>query len=69
MPLVTLTPVGAEIYHRDLAHRVTTSLTLVGSSGGSLEPILRPLPATGHDADRLDVDDLDLGYDAEKFPY
>jgi hypothetical protein len=33
------------------------------------EPILRPLPATGHDAEILDVDDPDLGYDVATFPY
>jgi hypothetical protein len=33
------------------------------------EPLLRPSPATDHDAEILDVEDPDLGYDAENFPY
>jgi hypothetical protein len=41
----------------------------VGSSADSLEPILRPSPATSYDAEMLDVEDPDLGYDDEKFPY
>src|SRR6266540_5482528 len=44
----------------------TTSLTLEGHSAGSPEPILGPSPATGQDAEILDVSDPDLGYDAEK---
>jgi hypothetical protein len=40
----------------------------MGSDAGSPEPILRLLPATGHDAEILDVNDPDLGYDAETFP-
>jgi hypothetical protein len=46
-----------------------TSLTLVGHSTDSPEPLLRLSPATGHDAEMLDVEDPDLGYDAETFPY
>jgi hypothetical protein len=46
-----------------------TSYTLVGNAADSLEPILRPSPATGHDADILEVSDPPLGYDAGKFPY
>jgi hypothetical protein len=34
---------------------VTTSLTLVGNSADSPEPILRPSPTTGHDAEILDL--------------
>ena len=48
---------------------VKTSLTPMGNSADSPELILRPSPATGHDAEILDVDDPDLGYDAETFPY
>jgi hypothetical protein len=40
-------------------------LTLVGNSADSPEPLLRPSPATGHDADMLDVEDPNLGDDAE----
>jgi hypothetical protein len=39
------------------------------NSADSPEPILRPSPAAGHDAEMLEVSDPDLGYDAEKFPY
>jgi hypothetical protein len=35
----------------------------------SPDPIPRPSPLTGHDAEMLDVYDPDLGYDAETFPY
>jgi hypothetical protein len=51
----------------ELTNRVTTSLTLVGHSAASPEPLLRPSSATGHDAEILDVDDPQLGYDAAKF--
>jgi hypothetical protein len=47
----------------------TTSLTLVGNSADSPEPIRRPPPATGHDAEILDVYDPYVGYNDEKFPY
>ena len=47
----------------------TTSLTSVGSDAGSPKLIRGPSPATGHEADILDINDPDLGYDAEKFPY
>jgi hypothetical protein len=33
------------------------------------EPLLRPSPATDHAAEKLDVSDPDLGYDADNFPY
>ena len=46
-----------------------TSCTPVGNCPDSPEPILRRSPATGHDAEILDVDDPDLGYDAEPYPY
>jgi hypothetical protein len=45
-----------------------TSLTLVGHSAGSSEPILRPLPAMSLDAEILEARDPCLGYDAENFP-
>jgi hypothetical protein len=51
------------------ANMATTLFTSVGNSADSPEPLLRPSPATGRDADMLDVQDQDLGYDAEKFPY
>jgi hypothetical protein len=50
-------------------HMATTSCTPVGNCPDSPEPILRRSPATGHDAEILDVDDPDLGYDAEPYPY
>jgi hypothetical protein len=46
----------------------TTSFTPAGNCADSPEPIRRPSPATGHAADILDVNDPDLGYDAETFP-
>jgi hypothetical protein len=58
-----------EMGHDDLPNRVTTSYTSVGKSADSPEPLLRPAPTTGDDADMLDVEDPDVGYDAEKFPY
>jgi hypothetical protein len=47
----------------------TASYTPVGNSADSPGPILRPSPATSHDAEIFDVYEPDLGYDAEKFPY
>jgi hypothetical protein len=44
-----------------------TSFTSAGSEADSPEPLLRPSPATDHDAEKLDVYDPDLGYDAENF--
>jgi hypothetical protein len=46
----------------------TTSFTPVGNSAELPEPILRPSPATGHDAEILSVEDAYVGYDAENFP-
>jgi hypothetical protein len=46
-----------------------TSFTLVGNSADSPAPLLRPSPTTGHDAEMLDVEDPDFGYDAEILPY
>jgi hypothetical protein len=44
-----------------------TSFTSVGSEADSPELLLRPSPVTDHDAEKLDVSDLDFGYDAENF--
>jgi hypothetical protein len=57
-----------EIDCRDLPNRVSTSFTSVGSSADSPELLLRPSPATDHDAEKLEVSDPDLGYYAENFP-
>jgi hypothetical protein len=46
----------------------TTSFTPVGNCPDSPEPLLRRSRAIGHDAEILDVDDPDLGYDAETDP-
>jgi hypothetical protein len=43
-------------------------LTLVGDSADSPEPIPRPSPATGHEADIVEVEDPSLGYDADILP-
>jgi hypothetical protein len=69
MALPTLPTMAWKIAHHDLPNRVMTSFTLVGNSADSPELLLRPLPATGHNAEILDVSDPDLGYYAEKFPY
>jgi hypothetical protein len=50
-------------------HMARTSFTSVGSEADSPAPLLRPSPATDHDAETLDVEDPDLGYNAETFPY
>jgi hypothetical protein len=50
-------------------HMAMTSFMLVGNAADSPAPLLRPSPATDHDAEMLGVEDPDLGYDAEKFPY
>jgi hypothetical protein len=47
----------------------TTSYTLVGNPADSPESILSPWPATDYEAEKLEVSDPDLGYDAETFPY
>jgi hypothetical protein len=52
----------------DLTNRVRTSFTSVGSQADSPAPIRRPSPATGHEAEILDVDNPYLSYDAETFP-
>jgi hypothetical protein len=46
----------------------TTSVTSVGSEADAPELLLRPSPVTDHDAEKLDVSDLDFGDDAENFP-
>jgi hypothetical protein len=69
IPLVTCPRIALEIEGRDLTNRVRTSFTSVGSSADSPEPLLKPSPATDHDAEKLEVEDPDLGYDAENFPY
>ena len=62
----TLAPPPRKAVYSNMA---MTSFTSVGNSADSPEPPLRPLPATGHVAEILDICDLDLGYDAAKFPY
>jgi hypothetical protein len=52
-----------------LTNMVTTSLALMGICPDSPAPLLRPSPATGHDAAMCDVEDPDLGYDADICPY
>jgi hypothetical protein len=44
-----------EIRCRALTNRVTTAFTPVGNSADSPERVLRPSPATGHDAEMLEV--------------
>jgi predicted dehydrogenase len=58
-----------ELKHPPWANMATASFTSVGNCPDSPQPILRPSPATGHDADMLDVEDPYLGYDAETWPY
>jgi hypothetical protein len=55
--------------HAEASHMANTSFTSVGNCADSPEPLLRPSPAMGHDAEILGVCDPDLGYDAEKVPY
>jgi hypothetical protein len=45
-----------------------TSFTSVGSSADSPARSLRLSSVTGHNAEMFDVEDQDLGYDAETFP-
>jgi hypothetical protein len=67
--LVTRTFLALEMVLHDFTSRVTTSLTSVGNSAGSPEPIVRPSLATGHDAEILDLYDPHVGYDADTCPY
>jgi hypothetical protein len=53
--LVKRTPMVLDVSHCDLPNRVTTSFTPVGNCPDSPKPILRPSPATGHDAEMLEV--------------
>jgi hypothetical protein len=55
MPLVKGTSMALEIDCRDLTNRVTTSFTSVGNLADSPEPLLRPSPTTGYDAEMLEV--------------
>lgn len=50
-------------------HDAPTSVTPPGNCPDSPEPILRPSPATGHEAEMLEQEDLDSGYDAATRPY
>jgi hypothetical protein len=47
----------------------TPSFAPVGNGADSTEPGLSRSPATGHDAEILDVNNAYLGYHAENFPY
>jgi hypothetical protein len=51
-----------------VASMATISLTPVGHGADVPEPILRPSPATGHEADILDAEDPCVGYDADTVP-
>jgi hypothetical protein len=51
-----------------VAYIATASLTPGGHGADAPEPILRPSPATGHEADILDAEDPCLGYDADTVP-
>jgi SnoaL-like domain len=51
-----------------VSHMAKTSFTSVGSLADSPAPLLRPSPATDYAAEILDVDDPDLGYDADPCP-
>jgi hypothetical protein len=68
MPLEKRSSMAVAIDRRDLPNRVRTSFTSVGSEADSPELLLRSPPVTDHDAETLDVSDLDFGYDAENFP-
>jgi hypothetical protein len=46
-----------------------TSLTSVGNSADLPARLLKPSPATGHDADTRDVEDPNSGYDVARCPY
>jgi hypothetical protein len=55
MPLVTRARMALEIARCELTNRVTTPLTSAGNAADAPEPILNPSPATGYDADMLEV--------------
>lgn len=50
-----------------VTNMATTSVTWVGNSAVSPEPILRPSPGTGYDAEMLEVSEVYLGDDGETF--
>jgi hypothetical protein len=50
-----------------VASMATISLTPVGHGADVPQPLLRPSPATGHEAEISDVDDPGVGYDTENF--
>jgi uncharacterized glyoxalase superfamily protein PhnB len=50
-------------------HMAMTCVTLVENAAGLPEPLRRPSPATGHQADIPDVYGPSLGYDAEHLPF
>jgi hypothetical protein len=62
--LVTPLGAGAAVTLR-ATNMARTSLTSVGSEADLPEPLLRLSPATGPDADMLEVYDPDSGYNAE----
>ena len=51
--------------YEPIFHSARTSWTLVGNSADSPEPLLRPSPATGHEAEILDVSDPCRPYSTE----
>jgi hypothetical protein len=53
---------------RAVPNMAAASLTLGGHAAGSPAALLRPSPAMSHAPDILDVDDPDLGYDADPCP-
>jgi len=67
---ISLQVIPPRLFHNRLHRewRGPTSLTLVGNSAGSPEPILRPSPAIGHDTEILEIKDPYVGYNAEAFP-
>ena len=66
--IISVTLVDHEL-DRGCPTMAKTSFMLVGNEAGSPEPFLRPLPATGDDANILGVYDPSLGYNAEDCPY
>jgi hypothetical protein len=52
---------------QEATNMARTSLTSVGSNADSAEPLLRPLPAIGHDAKILAVSEPSFGYDVETY--
>jgi hypothetical protein len=65
--------IAGKIYGRSFrqaspSRMTTTSLTPVGHSADSPEPLLRPWPTTGHEANILETYEVYFGYNAERFP-